>query len=93
MSILGLIILLAIAAITGMIGQALVGYSLGGCFLSAVVGFIGAFFGMLIARQVGLPEPLPVTVEDETFPVMWAIIGSALLTAVIALISRRRRLI
>ena len=93
MSILGLIILLVIAAIAGTIGQSLAGYSLGGCFLSMVVGFIGAFLGMWIARQIGLPEPLPVSVEGETFPIFWSIVGSALFAAALGLISRRRRLI
>jgi uncharacterized membrane protein YeaQ/YmgE (transglycosylase-associated protein family) len=93
MTILGLIILLAIAAVAGMLGQALAGYSLGGCLISAVVGFIGAFLGMWLARQFGLPEPLPITVEGETFPIFWSIVGSALFAAVLGLISRRRSLV
>jgi uncharacterized membrane protein YeaQ/YmgE (transglycosylase-associated protein family) len=93
MSVLGLIILLAIAAVAGMLGQALAGYSLGGCIISAVVGFIGAFLGMWLARQFGLPEPLPISVDGETFPVFWSIVGSALFAAVLGLISRRRTLV
>jgi uncharacterized membrane protein YeaQ/YmgE (transglycosylase-associated protein family) len=93
MSLLGLIILLAIAAVAGMLGQALAGYSLGGCLISAVVGFIGAFLGMWLARQFGLPEPLPISVDGETFPIFWSIVGSALFAAVLGLISRRRSLI
>jgi uncharacterized membrane protein YeaQ/YmgE (transglycosylase-associated protein family) len=93
MTLLELIILLAIAAVAGMLGQALAGYSLGGCLISAVVGFIGAFLGMWLARQLGLPEPLPISVGGETFPVLWSIIGSALFAAVLGLISRRRSLI
>jgi len=90
MSILGFVILLVIAALVGMLGQALVGYSIGGCFISALVGFIGAFLGMWISRTIGLPEPLPVSVEGESFPIFWALIGSALFTALLAMISRRR---
>lgn len=93
MTLLGLIILLAIAAVAGMLGQALAGYSLGGCLISAVVGFIGAFLGMWLARQFGLPEPLPISVEGETFPIFWSIVGSALFAAVLGLISRRRSLV
>jgi uncharacterized membrane protein YeaQ/YmgE (transglycosylase-associated protein family) len=88
-----MIILLAIAAVAGALGQSLAGYSLGGCVVSAVVGFIGAFLGMWIARQFGLPEPLPVTVDGETFPILWSIVGSALLALALGLITRRRRLI
>jgi len=93
MTLLGLIILLAIAAVAGMLGQALAGYSLGGCVISAVVGFIGAFLGMWLARQFGLPEPLPISVVGETFPIFWSIVGSALFAAVLGLISRRRTLV
>jgi len=93
MTLLGLIILLAIAAVAGMLGQALAGYSLGGCIISAVVGFIGAFLGMWLARQFGLPEPLPISVDGETFPIFWSIVGSALFAAVLGLISRRRTLV
>ena len=93
MSILGFIILLAIAAVAGMLGQALVGYSVGGCVMSSVVGFIGAFLGLWIARQLRLPEPFPVSVGGETFPLIWAIIGSALFAAGLGFISRRRRLL
>ena len=92
MSLISLIFLVVIAAIAGMVGQALSGYSVGGCLVSMVVGFIGALLGLWIARQLGLPEPLPIRVGGETFPLVWAIIGSALFTAVLGLISRRRRL-
>lgn len=93
MSLLGFIILLIIAAIAGALGQSLAGYSMGGCLISAVVGFIGAFLGMWIARQLGLPEPLPITVDGETFPLLWSIIGSALFAGVLGFLSRRRRLV
>jgi uncharacterized membrane protein YeaQ/YmgE (transglycosylase-associated protein family) len=91
MSLLGLIVLFVIAAIAGSLGQALVGYSVGGCLISAIVGFIGAFLGLWFARQLGLPEPLPISIQGESFPLLWSIIGSAVFTAALALISRRRR--
>lgn len=90
MTVISFLLLVLVAAICGMIGQSLVGYSVGGCLISAVVGFIGALFGSWLARQFGLPEPLPVQVGGESFPVLWSIIGSALLVAGLALISRRR---
>lgn len=91
MSLLGILLLLVIAAVAGSLGQALAGYSLGGCLISIVVGFIGAFLGLWLARTLGLPEPLPITIQGETFPLVWSIIGSALFTAVLGLITRRRR--
>jgi uncharacterized membrane protein YeaQ/YmgE (transglycosylase-associated protein family) len=90
MTWLGLFVLLLVAAIAGSLGQALAGYSLGGCLMSIVVGFIGAFLGLWLARALGLPEPFPITVQGETFPLLWAIIGSALFSAVLGLLTRRR---
>ncbi len=89
MTLIELLLLLLIAAIAGGLGQTLAGYSLGGCLISIVVGFIGAFLGLWVARGLGLPEPFPVTVGGQTFPVLWAIIGSALFAAILGLISRR----
>lgn len=90
MSLLGLIILLIIAAVAGSLGQAIAGYSPGGCLVSAVVGFIGAFLGLWLSRELGLPAPFTITVDGEPFPILWSIIGSALFTAVLGLISGRR---
>ena len=90
MTLVSILLLLLIAAVAGSIGQALAGYSMGGCLLSIVVGFIGAVLGLWLARELGLPEPLPITVGGETFPLLWSIIGSALFAAVIGLLSRRR---
>lgn len=88
MSILGFIVLLIIAAICGGIGQSLAGYSLGGCFVSIVVGFIGAYLGIWIARELGLPELFTINIDGEAFPIIWAIIGSAIFTLIVALLRR-----
>jgi uncharacterized membrane protein YeaQ/YmgE (transglycosylase-associated protein family) len=90
MSLLGFFLLLLIAAICGSVGQALAGYSRGGCLVAAVVGFIGAFLGLWVGQQLGLPEIFPVTIDGETFPIVWSIIGSALFSAVLGLLTRRR---
>jgi uncharacterized membrane protein YeaQ/YmgE (transglycosylase-associated protein family) len=91
MTIVQFLVLLLIAAVCGAIGQALAGYSLGGCLVSAVVGFVGAFLGLWLARQLGLPEVLVIRVGGETFPVLWSIVGSAILALILSLSSRRRR--
>ena len=90
MTLLGLLVLVIIAAITGSLGQALAGYSLGGCLVSAVVGFIGAYLGMWIARHFGLPDILVVKIDGQPFPVVWSIIGSAIFSAIVGLLTRRR---
>jgi len=91
MTILEFLILLVIAAICGAIGQAIAGYTLGGMVITTVVGFIGAFVGTWLARTIGLPELLMVNIGGQPFPIVWAIIGSALFTAIIALFTRRPR--
>jgi len=88
MTILEFIILVVIAAICGALGQALAGYSLGGMVVSIIVGFIGALVGTWLARSFGLPELLMINVGGQPFPIVWAIIGSAILAAIVALISR-----
>lgn len=83
-------ILLLIAAIAGSLGQALSGYSRGGCLISIVLGFIGALLGLWVARELGLPEPLPVTVGGKTFPLVWAIVGAALFSGVLGLLGQKQ---
>lgn len=88
MTLIGFLVLLAIAAICGAIGQSIAGYSLGGCLVSIVVGFIGAYLGMWIAGKMGLPEIFAITIQGKSFPIVWSVIGSALFTLVVALIRR-----
>ncbi|HEV3470981.1 MAG TPA: GlsB/YeaQ/YmgE family stress response membrane protein [Pyrinomonadaceae bacterium] len=90
MSLIDLLLLLLVAGICGALGQAIGGFSRGGCLVSIALGFIGALLGLWLARHVGLPEPFPVEVGGRTFPVIWSIIGSALFVAVLGLITRSR---
>ena len=84
------LLLLLIAGICGAIGQAITGYSHGGCLVSIALGFIGALLGTWLAGQLGLPELLAFPVGGMRFPIVWSIIGAALFVALINLISRRR---
>jgi len=90
MTWLEIIILLVVAGICGSIGQALVGFSRGGCFLSIVVGFIGALVGTWIARETSLPVFFVINIGGTDFPVVWSIIGSALFVGILSLLSPRR---
>lgn len=90
MSLTGLLVLLLIAAIAGAVGQAIAGYSLGGCLVSAGVGLIGALVGGWLAGALGLPEFLVFSIGGWSFPVVWAIIGATLFTLVIGMLTRRR---
>src|SRR6266480_3565864 len=90
MTILDLIVLLLIAGVCGALGQAISGFSRGGCLVSIALGFVGAVLGMWLARQLGLPELFPIRIGTTSFPIIWSIIGSALFVAVIALLTRSR---
>jgi len=88
MTLIGFLILLLIAAICGGIGQSLAGYDVGGCVVSIVVGFIGAYIGLWLAGKLGLPDFFTVNIEGKPFPIIWAIIGSAIFTFIVALLRR-----
>ena len=88
MTLMGFLVLLLIAAICGAIGQSLAGYDLGGCFVSIVVGFIGAYLGLWVAGKMGLPRLFEINIQGKSFPVLWAIVGSALFTLIMALLRR-----
>lgn len=89
-SLLGLLVLLVIAAICGAIGRAIAGGARGGCLVSIAVGFIGALLGTWVAHKLGLPEIFAITIDRHPFPVVWSIIGAALFVAFVHLISGRR---
>lgn len=97
MDLVSLLVLLVIAGICGSLGQSLAGYSLGGCLVSIVVGFVGALLGGWIAGELGLPMILEldsVRLGGEPFPVVWAVLGSAVFALGVGLLRRgaaRRR--
>jgi uncharacterized membrane protein YeaQ/YmgE (transglycosylase-associated protein family) len=91
MSFLGFLFLLLVAAICGAIGQSIAGYSLGGCFVSIVVGFIGAWIGPIIANYFDFPAFYTINIQGKEFPVVWSIIGSALFSLVVGWITKGRR--
>lgn len=90
MSIESLLVLLLVAGICGAVGQAIAGYSLGGCLVSIGIGFIGAVIGVWLAGVLGLPEYFALRIGGRTFPLVWAMIGSALFVALISLLTRGR---
>lgn len=88
MGLFELLVLLIVAAICGGIGQSLAGYSTGGCLSSIVVGFIGSYLGLLMARNLGLPQFFALQIGGQAFPILWSIIGATVFTFVLALLNR-----
>ena len=90
MTLTHFLVLLLVAGLCGALGQAIVGYSRGGCLVSIALGFIGAIIGTWLARSLHLPELFAVNIGGQSFPIIWSIIGAALFVAVISLLTRRR---
>ncbi len=88
MTLIGFLVLLLIAAICGGIGQSIAGYDLGGCLVSIIVGFIGAYIGLWVAAKMHLPRFFEITIDGKPFPIIWAIIGSAIFTFIVALLRK-----
>jgi uncharacterized membrane protein YeaQ/YmgE (transglycosylase-associated protein family) len=91
MTLVGLIVLLIIAAIAGALGQAISGYSIGGCLGAIVIGFLGAWLGVWLAGQLGLPHFFTLVVDGQSFPLVWAVIGAAILSLIFGLLLGGRR--
>lgn len=90
MTLIDFIILLIIAGICGAIGKALLGFPRGGFLVSIGIGFVGAVIGSWLARQLALPGILILDIGSTSFPVVWAIIGSILLVAILGAFMRSR---
>jgi uncharacterized membrane protein YeaQ/YmgE (transglycosylase-associated protein family) len=92
LSLESIIILLIVGGLTGWIGQSIAGYSHRGCLTSVALGFIGAVIGSWAVKQFGLPIIWALHVGHTTFPVVWAIVGAAVVVAILGLLTRRRYL-
>ena len=90
MSLVGFLMLLVVAAIAGSLGQAIVGFSRGGCLASIGMGFVGAWLGWWLAGQFNLPPLWIISIDGEPFPIVWAVIGAALFAAVLSFFFGRR---
>ena len=61
-----------------------------GVFSLVFTGTLARDLGWWLAGALGLPELFVVNVDGQPFPVVWAIIGSALFALIVGLLSRRR---
>jgi uncharacterized membrane protein YeaQ/YmgE (transglycosylase-associated protein family) len=89
MTLIGFVVLLVIAGLCGSIGSALAGSTRTGCLTSIALGFVGAWVGMWFARETHLPTLYVLHVQHEAFPIVWSILGAAILSAIVSLLTRR----
>ena len=85
-----IIILLFVAGIAGSIGQTIAGYSIGGCFLSIILGFIGAVAGTWVARQLNFPHILTIEIDSVSFPLFWALTCSIIFSLILNLLNPKK---
>lgn len=85
-TIIDIALLLGVAGVCGLIAQAVVGKTRGGCLAAIGIGFIGALLGLWLSRVFGLPDMFDVNVAGHTFPIVWSLIGSILLLVILRLL-------
>ena len=90
MTVLEFIVYLIVAGLCGAIGRAIGGGTRGGFVVSILLGFLGAFLGTWVARLFNLPELILLTIGGHAFPIVWSIIGGALLVALAHALTRPR---
>jgi uncharacterized membrane protein YeaQ/YmgE (transglycosylase-associated protein family) len=86
-TLVGFLILLALALVVGMVAKAIMGFHRGGLLTAIGLGFVGGLIGVVIANATSLPELLSVDVGGTSFPVVWALIGTILLIAIVSLVT------
>jgi uncharacterized membrane protein YeaQ/YmgE (transglycosylase-associated protein family) len=91
MSVIEIVIFLIVGALCAAIASALIGVSPGGILGAIVIGFLGAFVGTWLAGKLGLPELFVFRYEDAAVPIVWTIVGSFLLLAIVGLFRRAAR--
>lgn len=84
-SLVGFLILVVLALVVGLVAKAIMGFHRGGLLAAIGLGFIGGLIGVVLANATGLPRLLDVNVGGMEFPIIWALIGTILLIAVVSL--------
>lgn len=89
MTPLEFLLLLIVAGVCGSLAQTIAGYSHRGFLISIALGFIGALLGSWLARAIGAGELFALRFGDQTFPIVWSIIGAVLFVAALHLLRPR----
>lgn len=90
-SLIGFLILLALALVIGLIAKGIMGFHRGGLLTAIGLGFVGGLLGVIIPRVTNLPELLVVEIGGTRFPVVWALVGTILLIMLVSMVTGRGR--
>ena len=82
---------LLVAGGCGTIGEAVAGASPAKSLFSFVLGLTGALLGDWLSVQISLPDVLSIALGSYHYPIVWAVLGSALLVASFSLFQRLSR--
>ena len=80
-----------IAAVCGLAGQFLTGYSRGGCPVSFVTAFLGALAGPWVATKMDWPEPFFVPLGEVQIPLVSSAAGALILVLLVNLATKKRK--
>ena len=86
-TLIGLVLMLVIAALCSAAAQAIVKYRDGGFRFTLLSGVIGAVVGIVLAKLLGLPT-FP---QIQGLPLVWTLVGSLIVVAGAKLALPRRR--
>lgn len=86
--LIGLLLCLILAAGLGLLSQRILGFKLGGLFVSIFIGFVGAVLGREMVSWFGLHEWVRISIEGRQFPVVWSCIGALIATAIVGAIAK-----
>jgi len=75
------IMIALVAIVCGSVAQLTSGYSRGGWIVNLGVAFAGALAGTVLSRFLNAPEIYDLKYRMVDFPIIYSIVGSALLLA------------
>jgi uncharacterized membrane protein YeaQ/YmgE (transglycosylase-associated protein family) len=88
MSVLNVVLLLLIAGACGFLATKLMGARRINVILMIILGFIGAALGQWLAGFFHFPLILPLKIGAQTFPLVWALIGSIAIIGIVSAIQQ-----
>lgn len=88
---ISLLLCLILAGGLGILSQRILGFKMGGLFVSIFIGFVGAILGRELYGWFHLPEWIVLTVAGRSFPVMWCFVGALIATVIVGMIARSAR--
>jgi len=88
MTLESILFLLLFSAICGVLAQVITGQPHGHLLATLAVGFLGALLGAWLSGILGMPALFTISIGIFNFPVIWSILGAALLMGVVGLFNR-----